>query len=656
VWKNSASESGIKRSVSIAACYLILLAAIFPLAFRQVTVSDAWWHVALGKWLVVMRSMPDLSRFYFTPVDAGSLASELRWEWLGDIFLYLAYAAGGAVGIQWLVVACALGGLVFLADGFREHRGPWLLMLLGVVCLGTYQLQLARNSAYSLVLYPALLWLGTRKSGPPSWREYAAVTGLLVLWSCLHGSCSLGWVTACALYGPRALSGFRRSSPEPQWTIRAGLRSCAAYIAAMAISLAAISIGRGDAMHFIGQPFRHVTQSAGGLSKPTAPESPEAAPQKMEVAAKPTIKEWLNSSIWKRDPAVPWSNDYWSPIDMLPGMRPIEAAYALALLAGILVTIRRNVPVGLVLAWGGAVFLGLGYVRMFGYTALASGAVIVMALSNCKQPHWLRVFGWAAFAGWLVFFWGLFFSARIDAFIPSGQHVSKLGKAPIYDDATADWVKSEFPQEKVFTTIETGSYCVLRWNFERQVFLDGFFAPHTREVWGAYNEALASSSPDALHNQHRATMAIIPTTSPQWVDIFRHSEDWSPVAIGSGTVVFAHNSATVKIDKPKIFFTAEDMRATSFYFREATLKSLFLIVAGGAGKLFGPDQWSSIPEFENLRSMAGEVFPRAQSEAAPGFFGLAGGHAGAYDPVHGAKYFGRRSGALLLRTGDGVFP
>jgi hypothetical protein len=300
---------------------------------------------------------------------------------------------------------------------------------------------------------------------------------------------------------------------------------------------------------------------------------------------------------------------------MLPGMRPIEAAYALALLAGILVTIRRNVPVGLVLAWGGAVFLGLGYVRMFGYTALASGAVIIMALSNCKQPHCLRLFGWAAFAGWLVFFWGLFFSARIDAFIPDGQHVSKLGKAPIYDDATADWVKSEFPQEKVFTTIETGSYCVLRWKFEKQVFLDGFFAPHTREVWGAYNQALASGSPDALHNQHGATMAFIPTTSPQWMDIFRNSEDWSPVAIGSGTVVFAHNSAPVKIDKPKIFFTAEDMRATSFYFREATLKSLFLIVAGGAGKLFGPDQWSSLPEFENLRSMAGEVFPRAQSKA-----------------------------------------
>lgn len=44
------------------------------------------------------------------------------------------------------------------------------------------------------------------------------------------------------------------------------------------------------------------------------------------------------------------------------------------------------------------------------------------------------------------------------------------------------------------------------------------------------------------------------------------------------------------------------------------------------------------------------------SHQAPGFFGLARGHAGTYDLTYGAKYFGRRSGTLLLRTDDGVFP
>jgi len=67
---------------------------------------------------------------------------------------------------------------------------------------------------------------------------------------------------------------------------------------------------------------------------------------------------------------------------MLPGMSPIETAYALAGAALMCVACFRNVPVGLLMAWVGALFLRLGYVRMFGYTAVASAAVILMATRN----------------------------------------------------------------------------------------------------------------------------------------------------------------------------------------------------------------------------------------------------------------------------------
>jgi hypothetical protein len=188
--------------------------------------------------------------------------------------------------------------------------------------------------------------------------------------------------------------------------------------------------------------------------------------------------------------------------------------------------------------------------------------------------------------------------------------VSKAGQVPIYDDATADWVKSTFPEEKVFTTIESGSYCVLRWNFEKPVFLDGFFAPHTREVWSAYNQALASGSPDALRDLHGANVAIIPTTSPQWIDIFRNAQDWSPVAVAAGSVVFVQQSVALKMERPLIFCTADELRGTGFYFREATLKALFLILASDSGKRFGADDWSLNPNLEELRGMAPEVFPQ----------------------------------------------
>jgi hypothetical protein len=129
--------------------WVLLLAAFFPLAFRQVSVSDAWWHVALGKWLVEERSMPDLSRFYFSPWNAGSLGSELRWEWLGDIALYFCHLWLSSLGLQILVVACILLASFFLIKSGSDRVGGWTLLLLVAVCLGTYQLQLLRNSLFS---------------------------------------------------------------------------------------------------------------------------------------------------------------------------------------------------------------------------------------------------------------------------------------------------------------------------------------------------------------------------------------------------------------------------------------------------------------------------------------------------------------------------
>jgi len=51
-------------------------------------------------------------------------------------------------------------------------------------------------------------------------------------------------------------------------------------------------------------------------------------------------------------------------------------------------------------------------------------------------------------------------------------------------------------------------------------------------------------------------------------------------------------------------------RRGDFYFREATLKALFLILASDSGKRFGADDWSLNPNLEELRGMAPEVFPQ----------------------------------------------
>lgn len=599
--------------------WVLLAAAALPIAFRQVTISDAWWHIAIGKWLVRERCLPDLSRFYFPPTNSGSIGSELRWQWLGDILLYLSHAGLGAFGLQLLSIGCLFVGFLFLRKLGGDKAGPWALLLMVAVCLGTYQLQMPRNSVFSLALYPALLWLGCRKAGAPKPAEYAWVAGLLLAWSFLHGSCLMGWITAVLLFAPRALAGFAGPkpraegsgprSPGPSWL--RGFRSVGLYAAAMFVSLVLISLGRTEAYHLLGQPLRHVARPALELASGSVATPGPSVETKPPLRA---VKEWLNASIWTKDPYSPWSNDYWSPFDLLPGTRPIEAAYALALLALFGMLLARNVPVGLTLAWGASLFLGLGYVRMFGYLSISSAAVIMVAahgLAGRWNSPWANRLGWASVAVWLGYVYTLFLAGGLDRFIPEGQHVARVGQVPIYDDTVADWVTSEFPREKVFTTIETGSYCLLRWNFEKQVFIDGFFAPHKREVWEAYHGVRNRAELAPLHEKFGITLAVIPTTSKIWIDRFRLSDDWRPIAIGNGTAVFAHESLQQALAEPKIFALPEVLRLSSQYYRYYTLKTLFLVASrqyeGASG--FPPEAWTSLPQFGPLRDMAGEVFP-----------------------------------------------
>jgi len=611
--------------------WLLLVVAVIPVAFRQVSVSDVWWHAAVGRWLLEHRSLPDLSAFYFSPTDAWALGSDLRWSWLGDIVLYILYAVAGPVGFQVLVVGCVVAALWFLAALAPTSRGPWILLLLVVVCLGTYQLQLVRNSVFSLALYPAILWLGLRREGPPRMSEYGIASAVLVLWSCLHGSCVLGWFTAVLLFGWREISpillvawefGKCKLGRKGEWDgIRTlwphGVRRLGVFCAVFSILLILISVGRIGALDFVTRPVRHffpqgTTEVRQNITAPQNDVAPASVQSGQDSNLKSTgVKEWLNRSIWKPDPREPWSNDFWSPFDF-PGMRPIEAAFALVGLAGVCLLTFRNAPVGLVLAWAGAVFLGLGYVRMTGYATLASGAVIIVCCRHLAQrmPSGISKAGWVVAALWIVFAWGAMLGGHGERLIPEGLHVSRFGKVPIYDDKVCDWVLEEFPNERVFTTIESGSYCLLRWGFRKQVFLDGFFSPHARSVWDAYQLALRSGELAVFYDEFQMTVAIIPSTSGPWMERFLKSPDWRPVAIGEGSVVFLHRAIPITGRTPRIFFTADDLRTTSAYFRYNILRNVFLITASNKPGGFESEAWLRDPAFEGFREMAKEVFPK----------------------------------------------
>jgi hypothetical protein len=106
-------------------------------------------------------------------------------------------------------------------------------------------------------------------------------------------------------------------------------------------------------------------------------------------------------------------------------------------------------------------------------------------------------------------------------------------------------------------------------------------------------------------------LAILPTTSPKWVDLFLKAKHWNPIALGNGTVVFAHRSMNLSGRSPTLFASASALQQTTHYYREAALRTLFKIIASSAsGKGYSTAQWTSQPAFAPLQKMATWVFPK----------------------------------------------
>jgi hypothetical protein len=578
---------------------LLLFLGLFPIVFRQINTADVWWHIAIGKWLLTHRGIPDLSLFYFSPIDASKLTSELRWESVGDIFLYLFYLFGGSFGLQILVIVLTITGLIFLSRLSNHENGPWMLILLIATGIATYQLQLARNSLFSILFFPFVLWLGLNKRKTPSLCEYSIIFATLVIWSFFHGSCVFGWAMALVIFGERAIGNLHPNhllsindqfSTLPNWSLRS--RSIALCLIVFGISLSIIVIGRDSAISFILEPAYHVSK---GLH-------PHWKTDAALDSSNPLInlKHWLNSLIWSRQFGVPWSNDYWSPFDLFM-MRPIQVAFGLSILAACMIVLLRNTSPGLFVLWFIALCFGAGYVRMVGYSALVSCAVIILSLRKVEIGDYRNLcsrIGWIIYAIWIACAWTTFMKADMHELLHDDLHISAVGKIPVFEEEPFNWVKSTFPNEPTFTTIESGSFGLLQWGFEKQVFLDGFFSPHPKSVWRDYRNCLRSEDPTIFHEKYGITVAIIPAVSRPWISLFMKAYDWEPIALGVGEVVFLHKSVNFDHARPNLFSNLQKFPHLPTELKEAYLRNYSQMLERSTmiqGR-FTPQSWLDISQ------------------------------------------------------------
>jgi hypothetical protein len=175
--------------------------------------------------------------------------------------------------------------------------------------------------------------------------------------------------------------------------------------------------------------------------------------------------------------------------------------------------------------------------------------------------------GAACTAALAVLFYGGWLVGKAGDLIGHSAHIPGAGKICTFDDAACDWLLLHHREQPVFTTIVTGSYALSRWAPTKQVFVDGFFAPHPSAVWKDYVRARDQADLGTLHARYGTQFALVEHTRRDWTRSFIASKDWQPAAIGPGCMVYAHRSVASDAS-PALLLSGLEARKLAPVFRE----------------------------------------------------------------------------------------
>ncbi len=174
----------------------LILAAAFMVSARELIDVDVWWHIVLGREMFASFSPPDFGHLYFGDINPN--VNDLRYTWLGDVLLYLAYQWGSVPGLQLLRLACVLLSAFLVWDMMDRKFGAPQMTILLMLLLCTYQLQLVRNAIFSLPLIVALYWIWWRCFLKDERKNTSnlmwSIPLLLTCWSLIHGTYLVGCI------------------------------------------------------------------------------------------------------------------------------------------------------------------------------------------------------------------------------------------------------------------------------------------------------------------------------------------------------------------------------------------------------------------------------------------------------------------------------
>jgi hypothetical protein len=191
--------------LKVAALALTAL-CLLGLFATEIADTDFWWHLKTGQYLVERRSLPVPDPFAYTtaytaamraPADAGEervRRFNLTHEWLAQVGIYAAYAAGGFPAVV-LVRALLLAGVCGLA-GFLSGRlsGNFYAGIAAAFATASVAVEFAADRPALVTFLLVAVFVCLLELGFAVW----ALPPLALLWANCHSGFFLGWLVLAA--------------------------------------------------------------------------------------------------------------------------------------------------------------------------------------------------------------------------------------------------------------------------------------------------------------------------------------------------------------------------------------------------------------------------------------------------------------------------
>jgi len=170
--------------------FFIFLRYSYPVYYGRDT--DVFWHLKTGEIIYNEHHILSVDPFTYTPNDPSRERFLMRSYWLGDLILYLTYAAGGFAGLV-LLRAALMCGTVLLVYIHIRNRGFFgsiiLMFLLGLVLMPTSAI---RPNLFSIFFTAVMIFYMEKYKENPKKGYRTALFGVMLTWANIHGGYILG--------------------------------------------------------------------------------------------------------------------------------------------------------------------------------------------------------------------------------------------------------------------------------------------------------------------------------------------------------------------------------------------------------------------------------------------------------------------------------